>query len=186
MLLPDHEIRALLAAGEVLRPHDLALIQPASVDVRLGSRFEVFGTSQAYYVIDPSRSQPDLTRTVIPRGDDALVLHPGELALGATLETVTVPPGLAVQLNGKSSLGRLGLVVHSTAGWIDPGFCGQVTLELSCLAPLPILLRPGMPIAQLSFFRLESAAQRPYGAPGLGSRYQGQQGPTPARPGKAP
>lgn len=182
MLLPDHEIRALIEAAQVISPYDPALVQPASVDVRLGSSFEAFERSQAYLVIDPARDQRGLTRHVRPREDDALVLHPGELMLGATQETVRVPPDIAVQLNGKSSLGRLGLVVHSTAGWIDPGFHGQVTLELSCVAPLPILLRPGMPIAQLSFFRLESAAQQPYGSPGLGSRYQGQRGPTLSRP----
>lgn len=181
MLLPDHEIRALIEADGVISPYDPALVQPASIDVRLGARFEAFERSQAYFLIDPARHQPGLTRPVIPREGDGFILYPGELALGCTLETVTVPPGIAIQLNGKSSLGRLGVAVHSTAGWIDPGFHGQVTLELSCAAPLPVILRPGMAIAQLSFFRLASPAQRPYGSPGLGSRYQGQQGAVPFR-----
>ncbi len=182
MLLPDHEIRELIAARRVVSPYDPALVQPAGIDVRLGKDFEVFERGQAYFAIDPGRRQPGMTRHVTPKDDDGFLLHPGEFALGATAETLAIPDDIAVQLNGKSSLGRLGLVVHSTAGWIDPGFTGQLTLELASFAPLPIILRPGMRIAQLCFFRLGSAARQPYGTAALGSRYQGQEGPTPARP----
>lgn len=181
MLLSDHDIRQEIGAGRViLRPHDPSLVQPASVDIRLDRRFRVFD-SHVYAAIDPAVMQPGLTRAFITRDDDALVLHPGELVLGSTLEHVTLPGDIAARLEGCSSLGRLGLVVHSTAGWVDPGFSGQVTLELSNMARLPILLWPGMKIGQLCLFRTSSPVTRPYGAPGLGSHYQGQQGPVPSR-----
>ncbi len=129
-------------------------------------------------MIDPAEDQPDLTRLVEPDGDDPFVLHPGEFALGSTYEAVTLPDDVAARLEGKSSLGRLGLLTHSTAGFIDPGFTGHVTLELSNVATLPIKLWPGMKIGQLCFFRLSSPAEHPYGSGAYGSRYQGQRGPT--------
>lgn len=181
MLLSDRDLRAELDAGRVrLDPYDPGMIQPASVDVRLDRRFRVFDTHW-YPAIDPRAEQPDLTREVEPAAGEPFVLHPGEFALASTLELVGLPHDLAARLEGKSSLGRLGLLVHSTAGFIDPGFRGQVTLELSNVATLPILLWPGMPIGQLCFFRLTSAVERPYGTAVLGSRYQGQAGPTPSR-----
>jgi dCTP deaminase len=132
-------------------------------------------------VIDPAEDQPDLTRLVEVDGDEALILHPGEFVLGSTFEAVTLPDDVAARLEGKSSLGRLGLLTHSTAGFIDPGFTGHVTLELSNVATLPIKLWPGMKIGQLCFFRLSSAAEHPYGSSVYGSRYQGQRGPTASR-----
>lgn len=181
MLLSDTDIRAALDSGEAtLDPYYPALVQPASIDVRLASAFCVFDRHRAA-CIDPSQNQADLTRLVdVPRGE-AFVLHPGEFVLAATLERVTLGPALAGRLEGKSSLGRLGLVTHATAGFIDPGFTGQVTLELSNVATLPIKLWPGMKVGQLCFIRLTSPAAAPYGQGAAGSRYQGQQGPTASR-----
>lgn len=181
MLLSDHDIRAELAAARVvLDPLDEAMIQPASIDVRLDRTFRVF-QNHKYPVIDPSQEQPDLTREVTPTGEEPFVLHPGEFVLAATWERVKLPHDLAARLEGKSSLGRLGLLTHSTAGFIDPGFDGHITLELSNVATLPIVLYPGMKIGQLCFFRLSSPAERPYGQGADGSRYQGQRGPTASR-----
>ena len=134
-----------------------------------------------YLFIDPAADQPDLTREVATSGDEPFVLHPGEFVLGATYEHITLPDEVAARLEGKSSLGRLGLLTHSTAGFIDPGFSGHVTLELSNVATLPIKLWPGMKIGQLCFFRLSSAAEHPYGSAATGSHYQGQRGPTASR-----
>jgi dCTP deaminase len=181
MLLSDGEITKELASGRlVLEPYDQGLIQPSSVDMRLDRYFRVFNNSK-YTHIDPAVQQDDLTTLVDPEGDDPFVLHPGEFVLGSTLEVVTLPDDLAGRLEGKSSLGRLGLLTHSTAGWIDPGFTGHITLELSNVANLPITLWPGMKIGQLCLFRLASPAQHPYGSDVYGSRYQGQRGPTPSR-----
>ena len=181
MLLSDRDIKAELASGRVvLEPRDDAMIQPSSVDVRLDRWFRVF-ENHRYPFIDPAAEQPDLTRLLEPVGDEPFVLHPGEFVLGSTLEVVTLPDDIAGRLEGKSSLGRLGLLTHSTAGFIDPGFSGHVTLELSNVANLPILLYPGMKIGQLCLFRLSSAAEHPYGSSTYGSRYQGQRGPTPSR-----
>jgi len=181
VLLSDRDIRKELAEGRVvLDPHDDAMVQPSSVDVRLDRFFRLFDNHK-YAVIDPAQDQPDLTRLVEVDGDDAFVLHPGEFVLGSTFETVTLPDDVAARLEGKSSLGRLGLLTHSTAGFIDPGFSGHVTLELSNVATLPIKLWPGMKIGQLCFFRLTSAAEHPYGSERYGSRYQGQRGPTASR-----
>jgi dCTP deaminase len=155
-------------------------IQPSSVDVRLDRWFRVF-QNHRYAFIDPSQEQEDLTELVETTGEDAFVLHPGEFVLGATLEAVTLPDDVAARLEGKSSLGRLGLLTHSTAGFIDPGFSGHVTLELGNVATLPIKLWPGMKIGQLAFFQLTSPAENPYGSAVSGSRYQGQRGPTPSR-----
>ncbi len=181
MLLSDRDIQAAVDAGRlVLDPWDADLLQPSSVDVRLDKYFRVFNNSQ-YTHIDPAQQQDDLTTLVEPKGDDPFVLHPGEFVLGSTLEIVTLPDDLAGRLEGKSSLGRLGLLTHSTAGFIDPGFTGHITLELSNVANLPITLWPGMKIGQLCLFRLSSASQNPYGSTAAGSRYQGQRGPTPSR-----
>ncbi|UNX54680.1 dCTP deaminase [Georgenia sp. TF02-10] len=181
MLLSDGDIRAQVDAGRVrLDPYDPAMIQPASIDVRLDRYFRLFDNHR-YPVIDPAQDQPELTRLVDVGAEDPLVLHPGEFVLGATYELVTLPDDIAARLEGKSSLGRLGLLTHSTAGFIDPGFTGHVTLELSNTATMPIMLWPGMKIGQLCFFQLSSAAERPYGAGATGSRYQGQRGPTASR-----
>ncbi|WP_375497961.1 dCTP deaminase [uncultured Jatrophihabitans sp.] len=181
MLLSDRDIRAEVEAGRLaVEPWDLALVQPSSVDMRLDRFFRVFNNSR-YTHIDPAAQQDDLTTLVEPEGEDPFVLHPGEFVLGSTLEIVTLPDDLAGRLEGKSSLGRLGLLTHSTAGFIDPGFTGHITLELSNVANLPITLWPGMKIGQLCLFRLSSAAEHPYGSSVYGSRYQGQRGPTPSR-----
>ncbi len=156
------------------------MVQPASIDVRLDRQFRVF-ENHRHACIDPAREQDDLTRLVEVPDGEAFVLHPGEFVLGSTLERVLLPDTLAARLEGKSSLGRLGLITHSTAGFIDPGFEGHVTLELSNLANLPIKLWPGMKIGQLAVMKLSSPAERPYGSEGLGSRYQGQAGPTASR-----
>jgi dCTP deaminase len=150
------------------------------VDVRLDRYFRVFNNSQ-YTHIDPSIQQDDLTALVEPDGDEPFVLHPGEFVLGSTYEQTTLPDDVAARLEGKSSLGRLGLLTHSTAGFIDPGFSGHVTLELSNVATLPIKLWPGMKIGQMCFFRLSSPTEHPYGSARYGSRYQGQRGPTASR-----
>ena len=181
MLLSDRDIKAEIDAGRVqLEPYDAEMVQPSSVDVRLDRFFRVF-ENHRYPHIDPAKEQPDLTRMVEPAGDEPFILHPGEFALASTYEVVTLPDDVAGRLEGKSSLGRLGLLTHSTAGFIDPGFSGHVTLELSNVATLPIKLWPGMKIGQLCFFRLSSAAEAPYGSGAQGSRYQGQRGPTPSR-----
>ena len=181
MLLSDRDIRAELDSGRVgLDPLDPAMVQPASVDVRLDRFFRLFDNHR-YAHIDPRQEQDELTRLVEVDPDEAFILHPGEFVLGATYEKVTLPDDVAARLEGKSSLGRLGLLTHSTAGFIDPGFSGHVTLELSNVATLPITLWPGMKIGQLCFFRLSSAAQSPYGTGANQNRYQGQRGPTASR-----
>ncbi|MGA9345726.1 MAG: dCTP deaminase [Nocardioidaceae bacterium] len=181
MLLSDRDIRAEIDDKRVvLEPYDPEMIQPSSVDVRLDRFFRVF-ENHRYPHIDPADDQPDLTRLVEPASDEPFILHPGEFVLGSTYEVITLPDDVAARLEGKSSLGRLGLLTHSTAGFIDPGFSGHVTLELSNVATLPIKLWPGMKIGQLCFFRLSSPAENPYGSAKYGSRYQGQRGPTPSR-----
>ena len=181
MLLSDRDIKAQVAAGRLrLDPYEPSLLQPSSIDVRLDRWFRVFNNQQ-YTHIDPAQQQDDLTTLMEPKGDDPFVLHPGEFVLGSTLEGVTLPDDLAGRLEGKSSLGRLGLLTHSTAGFIDPGFSGHITLELSNVATLPIILHPGMKIGQLCLFALSSPAEQPYGSSVYGSRYQGQRGPTPSR-----
>ena len=181
MLLSDGDIRKELESGRVgLEPLDLSMVQPSSIDVRLDRFFRLFDNHK-YQHIDPSLDQPDLTRLVEVEAHEPFVLHPGEFVLGATYEVVSLPDDVAARLEGKSSLGRLGLLTHSTAGFIDPGFSGHVTLELSNVATLPITLWPGMKIGQLCFFRLSSPAEHPYGSQKYGSRYQGQRGPTASR-----
>ena len=181
MLLSDRDILAEVDEGGIqLAPWEPAMVQPSSIDVRLDKFFRVF-ENHRYPSIDPSMEQPELTRLIEVTDDEPFVLHPGEFVLGATYEQVSLGPAVAARLEGKSSLGRLGLLTHSTAGFLDPGFTGHVTLELSNLATLPVKLWPGMKIGQLCFFRLSSPAEHPYGSKEYGSRYQGQRGPTPSR-----
>ncbi len=181
MLLSDKDIRAEIDKGRVsIDPFEPAMVQPSSIDVRLDRFFRVF-ENHRYPHIDPSEEQPDLTRLVEPEGDEAFILHPGEFVLASTYEVISLPDDVASRLEGKSSLGRLGLLTHSTAGFIDPGFSGHVTLELSNVATLPIKLYPGMKIGQLCLFRLSSPSEHPYGSERYGSRYQGQRGPTASR-----
>jgi dCTP deaminase len=181
VLLSDRDIRAEIAANRVgVEPFDEAMIQPSSVDVRLDKFFRVF-ENHKYSVIDPSAEQAELTREVIAEGDEPFILHPGEFVLASTYEVITLPDDIAGRLEGKSSLGRLGLLTHSTAGFIDPGFSGHITLELSNVANLPVKLFPGMKIGQLCLIKLSSPAEHPYGSEKYGSRYQGQRGPTASR-----
>jgi dCTP deaminase len=181
VLLSDRDIRAEIASGRVvLDPFDVTMVQPSSVDVRMDKFFRVF-ENHRYPHIDPAIEQPDLTREVEPAEGEPFILHPGEFVLASTYEVITLPDDVAGRLEGKSSLGRLGLLTHSTAGWIDPGFSGHVTLELSNVATLPIKLWPGMKIGQLCLFRTSSPVEHPYGSSAYGSRYQDQRGPTPSR-----
>ncbi len=181
MLLSDRDIRIELDKGRVvLDPFEPEFVQPSSVDVRMDRLFRVF-ENHRYPHIDPAEEQPDLTRLVECEKGESFILHPGEFVLASTYEVITLPDDIAARLEGKSSLGRLGLLTHSTAGWIDPGFSGHVTLELSNVATLPIKLWPGMKIGQMCFFRLSSPAEQPYGSERYGSRYQDQRGPTPSR-----
>ena len=178
MLLSDRDIKAEISAGRVkVEPFDGAMIQPSSVDVRLDRFFRVF-ENHKYSVIDPSIEQSDLTREVAVEANEEFILHPGEFVLASTYEVITLPDDIAGRLEGKSSLGRLGLLTHSTAGFIDPGFSGHITLELSNVANLPVNLFPGMKIGQLCLIKLSSPAENPYGSALYGSRYQGQRGPT--------
>nr|WP_228046502.1 dCTP deaminase [Saccharopolyspora sp. HNM0983] len=180
-MLSDRDLRKALDEGRLeLDPFDATMIQPSSIDVRLDRFFRVFDNSR-YTHIDPAEQQDELTSLVENPDTDPFVLHPGEFVLGSTFEGVRLPDDLAGRLEGKSSLGRLGLLTHSTAGFIDPGFTGHITLELSNVANLPITLWPGMKIGQLCLFQLSSPADFPYGSKQAGSRYQGQRGPTPSR-----
>ena len=181
MLLSDRDIRAEITAGRVkVEPFTEAMVQPSSVDVRLDRFFRVF-ENHKYSVIDPSIEQPDLTREVAVGADEFFILHPGEFVLASTYEVITLPDDIAGRLEGKSSLGRLGLLTHSTAGFIDPGFSGHITLELSNVANLPVKLFPGMKIGQLCLIKLSSPAEHPYVSAVYGSRSQGQRGPTPSK-----
>lgn len=181
MLLSDTDLLQRIEGGDLtLDPFDPALVQPSSIDVRLHREFRVFN-SHRHTHIDPREVQADLTTLIEVPDGQPFVLHPGEFVLGSTAEVVTLSQAVAARLEGKSSLGRLGLLTHSTAGFIDPGFSGHVTLELSNIANLPILLWPGMKIGQLCVFLLASPSQHPYGSAVYGSRYQGQRGPTPSR-----
>ncbi len=177
-VLADRDIRAALGEGRIrIEPHDPDDVQPSSVDLHLDRAFRVFRNNR-YPYIDVRSPQPDLTELVTVEGDDPFVLHQGEFVLGQTSEWVELPDDLVARLEGKSSLGRLGLLIHSTAGYVDPGWRGKLTLELSNVANLPIALYAGMKIGQISFFRMSSPVERPYGSSGLGSKYQGQAEPT--------
>ncbi|AGF73574.1 dCTP deaminase [Corynebacterium halotolerans] len=181
MLLSDRDIRAAIDSGDLgVEPYDPELVQPSSVDVRIDKFFRVFNNSK-YTHIDPKQAMEDLTTLVEVPDGESFVLHPGEFVLASTLEKFSLPTHLAGRLEGKSSLGRLGLLTHSTAGFIDPGFSGHITLELSNVANLPITLWPGMKVGQMAIFRMSSPAEFPYGTGKLGSKYQDQRGPTPSR-----
>jgi dCTP deaminase len=181
MLMSDRDIRASIEAGQIgLEPLEMGLLQPSSIDVRLDRFFRLFDNHK-YAFIDPAEQQDELTRLIEVDSAEPFILHPGEFVLGSTYEFVTLPDDVAARLEGKSSLGRLGLLTHSTAGFVDPGFKGHVTLELSNVATLPIKLWPGMKIGQLCFFKLTSPSEHPYGSEKYSSRYQGQRGPTASR-----
>ncbi len=178
MVLSDRDIKREMQQGRIIiEPLQLKDVQPASVDVRLGSNFRIFRNSTHTY-IDPLIEQPDLTEEVIVPEGESFILHPGQFALGTTLERIVLPDDILGKLEGKSTLGRLGLMIHSTAGYVDPGWDGELTLELSNVATLPIMLHPGMRIGQMSFERMSSPVERPYGSAQLGSHYQGQKGAT--------
>jgi len=181
VVLSDRSIKSEIAAGRIVfEPYDESLVQPSSVDVRVDRKFRVFHNAR-YPYIDVRKPMDDLTELVEVEGDEAFVLHPGEFVLGQTLESIALPDDIVARLEGKSSLGRLGLLIHSTAGFVDPGFEGNLTLELSNVANLPVTIYYGMPIGQISFVRLDSPAERPYGSGEAGSKYQGQAEPTPSR-----
>jgi dCTP deaminase len=181
VILSDRDIREQIESGRIqIEPFTPDAVQPSSVDLHLDNRFRVFRNNR-YPYIDVRQEQPELTELLEINGDEPFVLHPGEFVLGSTLEMVALPDDLAARVEGKSSLGRLGLLTHATAGFVDPGFTGHVTLELSNVATLPIMLWPGMKIGQLAFFRLSSSAENPYGSEVHGSHYQGQRGPTASR-----
>ena len=181
VLISDRDIRREIDEGRIgLDPYDPAMLQPASIDVRLDRFFRLFDNHK-YPFIDPAAEQPELTRLVEVDASEPFILHPGEFVLGSTYEQITLPDDVAARVEGKSSLGRLGLLTHATAGFVDPGFSGHVTLELSNVATLPIKLWPGMKIGQLCFFQLTSPAEHPYGSSEYGSHYQGQRGPTASR-----
>jgi dCTP deaminase len=177
-VLSDRDIRASLQEGRIrIDPYDPDCLQPSSVDLHLDREFRVFHNHR-YPIIDPRQEQPGLTEVTAIEGDEPFMLHPGEFVLGQTLEWVELPDDIVAELEGKSSLGRLGLLIHSTAGYVDPGWKGNLTLELSNVAKLPIALYHGMRIGQITFYQMSSAVERPYGSMGLGSRYQGQSTPT--------
>lgn len=181
MILSDHTIREELAAGRiVVDPFDEACVQPSSIDLHVDSEFRVFQNNRHPF-IDVRKEQPDLTELVEVKPGDPFILHPGEFVLAVVAERIALPADIVAALDGKSSLGRLGLVVHQTAGIIDAGFDGHITLELANMANLPITVYPGMRIAQLSFLTLTTPADHPYGSGRLGSKYQGQAEPTPSR-----
>src|SRR5919206_1296266 len=181
MILSDRTIREEIDAGRIrIEPFEPAAIQPSSVDLHVDSQFRVFANSR-YPYIDVKRQMPDLTELVEVAEGEPFILHPGEFVLGSTRERVRIPDDMVARLEGKSSLGRLGLLIHSTAGYVDPGWDGYLTLELSNVANLPITIYPGMKIGQISFFRLTTAAAVPYGSKATRSKYQGQRGPTASR-----
>jgi dCTP deaminase len=184
-VLSDGTIRRLVEQGTIkIEPWDPSLVQPASVDLRLGNTFRVFHNHRAS-AIDLREPPKNLTEPHVIADDEPFVIHPGEFCLGATLENVTLPDNIVARIEGKSSLGRLGLIVHATAGFCDPGWHGTLTLELNNLTRVPIKLWAGLPIAQLSFMTLDAPAERPYGHADLGSHYQGQVAATASRYGDA-
>lgn len=181
MIFSDRTIKEAIESGRItVDPYDAAMVQPSSIDIRCDENFRVF-ENHRYVLIDPKALQGELTVGVTATEEEPFVLHPGEFVLGSTLETIGLADDVVARLEGKSSLGRLGLLIHSTAGFIDPGFRGQVTLELSNVASLPIAIYPNMKIGQISFYTMTTPAEFPYGSPELGSKYQGQSGPTPSQ-----
>ena len=181
VILSDRTIRAEIESGRIgVDPYDPEMVQPSSIDVRLDHRFLVF-RSHTRPVIDVRQDLTDLTEQVTATDTEPFILHPGEFVLGATAEVVALPDDIVGRVEGKSSLGRLGLLIHTTAGFVDAGFQGQLTLEFSNVATLPITLYPGMKIGQISFLRMDGPAEHPYGSSTLGSKYAGQLGPTPSQ-----
>ena len=181
MIYSDRTIKEAISSGKIaIEPYEPSFVQPSSVDLRVSNGFRVF-VNHRYSEIDPRAPQADLTQLVEVGEEEPFMLHPGEFVLGSTLERVRLGVDVVARLEGKSSLGRLGLLIHSTAGFIDPGFEGHITLELSNVATLPIAIYPGMKIGQISFYQMTTAAEYPYGSPELGSKYQGQSGPTASR-----
>jgi dCTP deaminase len=181
VILSDRSLRTAIAEGRiVLEPFDERCVQPSSIDVKIGNLFRVF-RNHTSAVIDVKKDLEELTELISIPEDGVFMLHPGEFVLGSTLERIAVPDDLVARIDGKSSLGRLGLIIHSTAGFIDPGFDGHITLELTNIATLPITLYPGMKVGQVSFMHMDSPAENPYGSGARGSKYQGQRGPTPSR-----
>ena len=181
MILSDRTIREHLDAGTItIDPIEPSAVQPSSVDVRLDHRFLVF-RNHTRGLIDVKEDLSDLTEPVEATEEDPFILHPGEFVLGSTLERIALPDDLVARLEGKSSLGRLGLLIHSTAGFVDAGWDGQITLELSNVASLPITLYPGMRVGQVSFMQMTTEADNPYGSGVIGSKYQGQIGPRPSQ-----
>ena len=181
MIFSDRSIKEAIAEGRIaLDPFEPSFVQPSSVDLRVDTQFRVF-ENHRYPHIDPRETQEDLTKVVTVDDGDCFILHPGEFVLGATYERVRLGDDIVARLEGKSSLGRLGLLIHSTAGFVDPGFDGYLTLELSNVANLPIAIYPGMRIGQISFYQMTTSADHPYGTDAAGSKYQGQRGPTPSR-----
>jgi dCTP deaminase len=181
MILSDRSILDEIKAGRIeIDPFDETCIQPSSIDLHVDRKFRTFHNAR-YPFIDVKKEMPELTELTEVEGKSPFILHPGEFVLGSTLERVRLPDDLVARLEGKSSLGRLGLLIHSTAGYVDPGWDGYLTLELSNVANLPITIYPGMKIGQISFFRLTSPAEHPYGSRYRGSKYQGQRGPTASR-----
>jgi dCTP deaminase len=181
VIFSDRTIREAVATGRiVIDPFEAAHVQPSSIDLRVDRYFRVF-ENHRYPYIDPKEPQTELTSEVEADDKEPFILHPGEFVLGSTLESVRLSDDIVARLEGKSSLGRLGLLIHSTAGFVDPGFAGHLTLELSNVANLPIAIYPGMRIGQISFYQLSTPAESPYGSAAAGSKYQGQRGPTPSR-----
>jgi len=181
VIFSDRSIEEAIAAGRIeIDPFEPSYVQPSSIDLRVDSAFRVF-ENHRYPYIDPRAPQEDLTKLIEVPAGESFVLHPGEFVLGAPLERVRLGDDSVARLEGKSSLGRLGLLIHSTAGCVDPGFNGYLTLELSNVANLPIAIYPGMKIGQISFYQMTTAANHPYGSGQVGSKYQGQRGPTPSR-----
>jgi dCTP deaminase len=181
VILSDRDIKAAIADGRIgIDPFDAVDVQPSSVDLHVDRFFRTFHNAR-YPFIDVKKPMDELTELVDMKEDEPFILHPGEFVLGSTMEYVRLPHDLVARLEGKSSLGRLGLLIHSTAGYVDPGFEGHLTLELSNVANLPITIYPNMKIGQISFFRLSSVAENPYGSSKVGSKYQGQRGPTPSK-----
>jgi dCTP deaminase len=178
-VLSDRSIRQEIESGRlVIEPWDERYLQPASVDLRLGREFRVFRNYRLPY-IDPKSEMDNLTDLEVIDDEHPFILHPGEFALAVTVERVEIPDDLVGRLDGKSSLGRLGLIVHSTAGFVDPGFKGRLTLELTNIINLPVALYYNMPVSQISFVRLTTPSEHPYGKEG--SKYQGQDGPEASR-----
>jgi len=181
VILSDRTIREEVEAGRIIiEPFEDGAVQPSSVDLRLDSYFRVFRNHTLSH-IDVKQNLEELTELVEASDEDPFILHPGEFVLGSTLERVAIPADLVGRIEGKSSLGRLGLLIHTTAGFVDAGWDGQLTLEFSNVASLPITLYPGMKIGQISFIRMTTEADQPYGTSKLGSKYQGQKGPRPSR-----